>query len=403
MWGGREVHPTSAARPSCVVSLRGSSLIRVVGLKLAHLVPVMFVVSVATFFILDLVPGDAAAVIAGPGATPEAVAEIREELGLDEPLHERYVDWLGGTLTGDFGDSVLPPERPVSTVIMSVLPVTLQVALTAVFLALVVSVPAALVAAARPGTPPDRLMSSAAFAAISVPSFLFALILIFFLVFNRGIAQWSIAAVGVAASGYFAGQIRAQARRYPPGARGSYVLRRAALLAAGLAALLALAYFLPDFPRQGFSRLTSEDGILENLRSVFLPALTLAVIEAAVWMRLLRGDLLATLQEDYILAAKAKGMPRWRIMVLDALRPSSFSLITVMGVSLGRAIGGTIIVERIFNLPGMGTLMVQSINGKDIPVVQAAVLLIAIAYVLVNAFVDIMYGYLDPRIRRGHV
>jgi len=160
---------------------------------------------------------------------------------------------------------------------------------------------------------------------------------------------------------------------------------------------------LPDFPRQGWVRLTSDDGLAENLRSAFLPALTLAAMEAAVWMRILRGDLITTLQEDFILAARAKGMPRWRILTFDALRPSSFSLITVLGVSLGRLIGGTVIVEQIFNLPGMGTLMVRSIRAKDVPVVQSAVLLIAVIYVLVNAAVDVAYAYLDPRIRRGRV
>ena len=141
----------------------------------------------------------------------------------------------------------------------------------------------------------------------------------------------------------------------------------------------------------------------ENLKSAFLPALTLASIEAAVWMRLLRGDLVATLQEDFILASRAKGMPRWRILTHDALRPSMFSLITVLGVSIGRLIGGTVIVEQIFNLPGLGSLMVRSIQAKDVPVVQAAVLLIAAIYVIVNAVVDVAYVYLDPRIRRGRV
>ena len=120
-------------------------------------------------------------------------------------------------------------------------------------------------------------------------------------------------------------------------------------------------------------------------------------------MRLLRGDLVATLQEDFILASRAKGMPRWRILTHDALRPSMFSLITVLGVSIGRLIGGTVIVEQIFNLPGLGSLMVRSIQAKDVPVVQAAVLLIAVIYVVVNAVVDVLYVYLDPRIRRGRV
>jgi peptide/nickel transport system permease protein len=199
---------------------------------------------------------------------------------------------------------------------------------------------------------------------------------------------------------------RAHRRRdlYAPGRERVGFAGATAARVGGLVLLVALVVFaLPDFPRQGFARLTSEQGLLENLRHSFLPALTLASAEAAIFMRLLRGDLLTTLQEDYILSARAKGMPQWRILVSDALRPSSFSLITVAGVALGRAIGGTVIVETIFNLPGMGTMVVASILAADYRVVQASVLVIAVFYVVVNALVDLSYSYLDPRIRRGRV
>lgn len=377
-------------------------MLRAVGLKLVQLIPVMFVVSIATFFMLELIPGDAAGVIAGPQATQEQIIKIREELGLNEPVLQRYVSWLGDSFTGDFGNSLLPPQQPVSNLIKASLPVTLEVSLLAIGIALLVAIPAALVAASKPDAPPDRVLSTSAFAAISLPSFLSALLLIYFLVFHRGAAKWAIFAVGVAALVYFANRARAQVMRYPKGEhRRRYEIRVGALLVVGSVALIVLIVFLPAFPRQGFSRITDKAGLRENLRSAFLPALTLAATEAAVWMRLLRSDLMSTLQEDFILAARAKGMPRGRVMLLDALRPSSFSLITVMGVSLGRALGGTVIVETIFNLPGMGRLMVQSINGKDIAVVQTSVLLIAAFYVVVNAAVDIAYGVLDPRIRRA--
>ncbi len=379
-------------------------MLRVVGLKLAQLVPVMFVVSLASFFILELIPGDAAAVIAGPQATPENIANIREQLGLNDPIVERYLTWLGNVVTGDFGRSLLPPGRPVADLMRAVLPVTLQIAVMAIGLALLISIPAALVAANRPNQPPDRVLSTGAFAAISLPPFLAALLLIFFFVFETDLARWGILFTGVVAILYYANAARARAQRYPAGRhRHRYVLRTGSVFAVTTLALVALVVFLPDFPRQGFSRITGSAGLGANLRTAFLPALTLALTEAAVWMRLLRSDLMSTLQEDFILAARAKGMPRWRVLLTDALRPSSFSLITVLGVSLGRAVGGTVIVERIFNLPGVGTLMVQSIVGKDIPVVQIAVLLLASFYVLVNAGVDIAYGYLDPRIRRGRV
>jgi peptide/nickel transport system permease protein len=166
-----------------------------------------------------------------------------------------------------------------------------------------------------------------------------------------------------------------------------------------------LAFFWwPSFPRQGFSRLTGEDGLAENLRTTFLPALTVALSEIAVFTRLLRSDMISTLQEDYILAANAQGKPLWRILFRDALRPSSFSLMTVAGVSLGRLIGGTVIVETIFNLPGMGRLIIQEgVVVNDFPIVQGGVLVIALFYVILNALVDISYAALDPRIRRGVV
>jgi peptide/nickel transport system permease protein len=148
--------------------------------------------------------------------------------------------------------------------------------------------------------------------------------------------------------------------------------------------------------------LTSDEGIVENLRSAFLPALTIALAEIAVFTRLLRGDLIATLQEDFILAAKAKGVRPARIMWHEALRPSSFSLVTLLGVSLGRAIGGTVIVETIFGIQGVGRLVVNDgVIPGDYPVVQGGVLVIAVFYVGINALVDITYLWLDPRIRRG--
>jgi len=378
-------------------------VLRMVGLKLVYLVPVMFVVSLATFFILEAVPGDPAVTVAGVNADPAIVAEIRAELGLDQPVIQRYFDWLGGVMTGDLGRQLLTPRLPVSTVIKAALPVTLELAGLALVMALLAAIPAALVAASRPGDAPDRALSTSAFGVIAIPSFLMALLLIFLFIFNQGLAQALLFAVTLIAACYLANRIWRTAKRYPPGAKAPYLVRRGLALLVGVAVAGGLILMLPDFPRQGFVRLSSGEGIRENLKSAFLPALTLASIEAAVWMRLLRGDLVSTLQEDFILASRAKGMPRWRILTHDALRPSMFSLITVLGVSIGRLIGGTVIVEQIFNLPGLGSLMVRSIQAKDVPVVQAAVLLIAAIYVIVNAIVDVAYVYLDPRIRRGRV
>jgi peptide/nickel transport system permease protein len=235
-----------------------------------------------------------------------------------------------------------------------------------------------------------------------VPSFLGGLLIVFLFVFNVDLVRWPLLIGGLALAAWLVWRTLRRTGQYPPGAART----RHILTGLGLGALVAVAAYLlfayfPDFPRQGFVRWSDKRGKLENLRSAFLPALTLALVEIAIFMRLLRGDLISTLQEDYILSARAKGMPARRILTRDALRPSSFSLITVAGVALGRLIGGTAIVEAIFNLPGMGTLIIDSVSAKDYRVVQGAVLVVAVFYVAINAVIDISYAYLDPRIRRG--
>jgi peptide/nickel transport system permease protein len=379
-------------------------VLRTVGHKLLHLVPVLFLVSLAAFFMMELIPGDPAAAILGPDGTPEQYQQVHRELGLDKPVLERYAGWLGDTVRGDLGESLVPPVQDVRGMIESRLPVTLQLALMATVMSLVISIPAALYAAYRAGHRFDRTANGLAFGAISVPSFLAALLLVFFVVFNPDIVKWVVVVAGVALAAWLARRTVLLAREYPPDqGRSRYLaigLGGAAAVGVATAALWAA---WPEFPRQGFVRLTSDQGIGTNLRHAFLPALTLALTEAAVFMRLLRSDLISTLQDDFILSARAKGMPVWRILLLDALRPSSFSLVTVAGVALGRLIGGTVIVETIFNLPGMGTMIVDAITAKDFRVVQAGVLVIAVFYVALNAVIDISYAYLDPRIRRGRV
>lgn len=377
-------------------------MLRTIGGRLLRLVPVLFLVSLGTFFLVELVPGDPAVAILGPDAAPEQYEAVREELGLNEPVMTRYVDWLGDTVTGDLGRSLIPPSQEVTEMIQARLPVTIQVALMAMAMALLVSIPIAMGAAYRPGRRFDRIASGSAFAAISVPAFLVGLLLVFTMIFHSDSVRTVLLVAGAGAAVWAASRVVRHAGQYSPGSeRNRYRLVGGMLVAVVLAVTVFVYVRFPAFPRQGFSRLTSGEGLGTNLRHAFLPAVTLAITEIAVFMRLLRGDLISTLQEDFILSARAKGMPAWRIMVRDALRPSSFSLITVAGVSFGRLIGGTVIVEAIFNLPGMGTLIVESIGRQDVKVVQSAVLVIAVFYVLVNLAVDISYSYLDPRIRRG--
>ena len=285
------------------------------------------------------------------------------------------------------------------------------------------------------------MLTGLTFGAISVPSFLGGLLIVFFFVFHPGLVQVAVALGGLAAAGWTvhitlkraaeadealayyqsddgddppdivdpswtAGGVALRAKKVDmtklAGGRAR-TLRMGAVVVLGILVFTAwLVWSWPNFPRQGFVRI-SDGGLRENLRSIALPVMTLAIAEIAVFSRLLRSDLITTLGEDYIHAAKAKGMPVWRILTGDALRPSCFSLITVISVTIGRVIGGTVIVETIFNEPGMGRLVVEAIARKDFPIVQAAVLLIAVVYVIASALVDIAYYYLDPRIRRGKI
>lgn len=318
---------------------RRSAVARTVALRVAELIAVLLVVSFGVFMLLSLMPGDPAVAILGEGHPPEAYQELRSELGLDQPVIQRYFDWLSGAVTGDLGRSLVPPQSEVTSRIASALPVSVQLAAMGLVLALVLSIPLAMFCASHPGGAVDRAISAGMFGLLSVPPFLAGLLLI--MVFANGLG-W--------------------------------------------------------FPRAQWVRLT--DSVPDNLLHAFLPAVVIALMELALFTRILRNDLIVTLREDFILAARAKGMPPWRVLVTDALRPSSFSLITLMGISLGRLIGSTVIVEYLFALPGMGSLVINAANQGDFPMVQGAVLVIATIYVLSNAFIDLSYGYLDPRTRR---
>jgi peptide/nickel transport system permease protein len=362
--------------------------------KVAHLLVVLWLVSLATFFMLQLVPGDPAAAVLGTSGTPEQYARVRSEMGIDDPVVGRYVDWLGGALRGDLGRSLTPPYDQVSDAIRSRLPVTLEIAVLGLSMALVASIPVAMWSAHRVGERFDRVSSAGTFALLSLPSFLAGLLLIQLFVFHPELTQafvGCLGAVGVVALARWAiTRVR----------DGETTAPRAAMpVAAAALGTLLLVVLFPTFPRQGFVRLTSDEGIAANLRHVFLPALTVALAELAVFTRVLRSEMISVLESDFILAARAKGLPTWRILWSEALRPSSFSLVTVAGVSLGRLIGGTMIVEVLFNLPGMGRLLVDSIGANDFTTVQGAVLVLACLYVVVNAGVDVLYTFLDPRVR----
>lgn len=373
---------------------------RLIVRRLLQLIPVLLLVSLATSMLLELVPGDPAVSVLGPDASAEDYARVNKELGMDKPVLTRYVSWLGNAVQGDLGHSIARPASTVTSLIGSRLPVTAEIAVLALLISLLVSVPLGMMAASRAGSALDRATAAATSAMISIPPFVGGLLLIYLFVFNQNAPRWVFLVFCLFAAGWILTHtVRISRAERLLGSELAWQLG-AAVVIGGLGVLLF--YWWPSFPRQGFERLTSKAGIRENLRTTFLPVLTLAIGEIAVFTRLLRSDMIGTLQEDFILSSRAKGMPARRVLVRDALRPSSFSLITLAGVSLGRLLGGTVIVETIFNLPGMGRLMVQDgVMVKDYPVVQGAVLVVAVLYVLLNLAVDLSYMFLDPRIRRG--
>jgi peptide/nickel transport system permease protein len=308
--------------------------------RLLYLVPVLIAVSLLTFLIASLLPGDLAYVILGDQATPEKVAALRADMGLDQPIWWRYLSWLGNVLQGDFGRSFRTGQT-VLQVVSERLPVSIELMLLAQLGALAIGIPLAIACAVRSGSAFDRFMTGSAFSMLSVPAFLSAILLIYL----------------------FAVELR----------------------------------WLPATGYVPFN----EDPV-GNLRCFLLPALTLALGEWPVLMRVLRSDMIATLQEDYIAMARAKGLKPSRILLVHALKPSSLTLVTVTGINIGRLIGGTVIVESIFALPGIGRLLLGAIFTRDLVILQGVVLFVAIGYVLMNFIVDMLYAVLDPRIRHGH-
>lgn len=376
---------------------------RIVALKLLRLVLLMFIVTAAVFVLISVVPGDPAVAVLGQEATLADYERVRAELNLDAPIWERYASWLGDAVTGDLGNQLTNQAFSVVERIQQTFPVTLEIAVLSMLIALLVSIPLGIFAALYQGRLFDRFSSGTAFAAIAIPSFLLGLLLKFFFVDNdrQEISKNLVLALILIIAAWLLWRVLAQL--VAKGDRKQNYSTDFLLAVVVTAVAVAFYFWWPDdFKSGGFARLTSDEGLLANLRDALLPALTIAITEIAVFMRLLRSDIATTLQEDFILATRTRGLSRQRILFRHALRPSSFSLITLAGVSFGRAIGGTVIVETVFKLPGMGTFIVnQGVNLSDYNVVLGGVVVFTTAFMLLNTGVDIAYNYLDPRIRRG--
>jgi peptide/nickel transport system permease protein len=303
-------------------------------------VVVLFFVTLFVALLTAMLPGDPVDAIAG-FASPEQKEALREDLGLDDPVYVQYGRWIGNFVTGDLGGYYsVTGERPVMDRVRDSLPVSLQLMVYAQVLALVIAIPAGVFTAYRAGSRSDKAANATAFGMLAIPNFALALVLAYYVGVQLG---W--------------------------------------------------------LPVSGYVK-PSED-LVEHIRRMALPAISLAVGQVAVYMRLLRSDMIATLQEDFITMAKSKGVSPSRVLWRHALRPSSLTLLTVAGLNVGTLIGGAVIIEVIFSMPGVGTLLFEAIQARQYIALQSLVAIIAVGYVLVNFLVDVLYAVLDPRIRHA--
>jgi peptide/nickel transport system permease protein len=307
--------------------------------RLLGLIPVLLVISVVTFLTIALVPGDAASVILGPTATPERAAQVRKRFGLDQPLPVRYAKWMGEVLRGDLGNSILN-RQSVTSLLGPALRVTLEQIVLAMLLASTIALVVGVAAAALRGTWIDSALMGFALIGTSVPTFWLGLVLIY--VFS---VRWKL------------------------------------------------------LPPSGFVPF-SEDPVA-NLRSMVLPSLALAVWLAGPLARFVRSSLIEVLRTQFVTTARAKGLSERGVMRGHALKNALIPTVTFAGLQIGGLLGGAIVTEVVFSLPGIGSLALSGIQNRDFPVVQGVVLVVACGYVLINIAVDIGYVLLDPRIRFG--
>ncbi len=312
-----------------------------IAIRLVRLVATLLAVSFLTFLLVNLLPGDAinALIPIEAQQDQEYVAQVRAEWGLNDPMLVRYGKWLGDAVRGDLGDSIVT-SRAVSSEIAHRIPVTGELMIVTVVFSVLMAVPLGVMSAYREGSRLDQVISGGAQFALSVPGFV-----------------------------------------------------------AGLLFIYVFAMKLGWFPATGWTRISNS--ISGNLMTVTLPALSLSVIEVAVYARVVRSDLVTTLKEDYILSARSKGLRDGFILFRHALRPSSLTLITVVGLNIGLLLGGTVVVEFLFALPGLGKRLLDAIFQRDFMMVQGITVFVAMVYVVVNTLVDLVYLVVDPRIRKA--
>lgn len=307
--------------------------------RLLYFIPVIFLVTVVVFSITMLLPGDPALAFLGEANMRDKVAyeAMRKELGLDRPLPVQYALWLGRALQGDLGRSVRTHEA-VTAALAARLPVTLELAAVSLGIALLIAIPVGIVSATRPNSKLDTVATVVAVSGVALPEFFVGILLIY-------------------------------------------------LFALGLQLL----------PPSGFVPLSA--GLWPNLKSILLPALSLGLALNAVTMRQVRASLIEVMGEDYITVARAKGLSEGTVIRIHALKNAMIPVITVIGLQVGRLFGGTVVVETIFAFPGMGRLAADSIFFRDFPALQGVVMVMALAVLVCNLLTDVLYAYVDPRIR----
>ena len=315
-------------------------MVKYIARKMFAVLTVLFVVSFVTFFIIHLTPGDPARVMLGADASEEAVENLREQMGLNRPLPVQYVEWLGNVLRGNLGDSIFMKGSMTSIIGLRMKP-TVELTVFALVIAVFIAIPTGILAARGRGRLVDQGMMAVSMLGVSVPNFLLGLLLV-----------------------------------------------------------LLFAVKLKLFPAAGYKEI-QEAGLLEHLRYLLLPAVSLGLMHAALLSRMTRSAVLEVLNKDYIKMAKAKGVRAFSLMFRHALRNALIPVITVIAQSFVSLLAGALVTETVFNIPGIGKLVIDSISRRDYEVVQAMVLLIAVVNVLIMFLLDILYGIIDPRIRSG--
>lgn len=305
--------------------------------RLLAVLPVLFIVAVIVFFIIHLTPGDPAATILGQEATPEEVQALREQMGLDKPLGEQFLSWIGGAVQGDFGESFFL-DKPVWAAFVERLGPTLSLAILAQIIGIVIALTLGILAVRKRGTIVDEAVMGFSMLGISIPSFLLGSLLV-----------------------------------------------------------LLFGVELGWLPVAGYKPLG--DGLWAHLKYLILPALVLGVVQSALITRITRSSLLDVMSENFIKTAKAKGVREKAIVFGHALRNAFIPILTIIGESFGGLVTGAAVIETLFNIPGVGQLIVSSISRRDYAVIQGSVLIITVTYVFLNLVVDLLYGVVDPRVR----